>query len=278
MLLRSGKLAAAVLAALSAWLLNDALRSPRYSVRVVEAWGTQALTTDDVTALANVRDQPIWYVETEEVAARIAQSPYVEHAEARIILPDRLEVTVKERKPEVQWMHDGTAFAVTWDGLVVDHAGRKLAATTALSETAGLSATDALSATAAITPSMPLTTTEGVAPPAIAAPTDSFAGAVTVVDTTPNRPLKIGDRVDADALELARRVILRAPAELPAPITRVEWDAGLGISLIVGEGRQVVLGKSDDLDRKLATLRFLLHDNTSFSYLDLRPTTPYYKP
>lgn len=275
MLLRSGKLAAAVLVAVSGWLLNDALRSPRYSVRVVEAWGTQALTTEEVTALANVQATPIWYVKTDEVAARIAQSPYVEQAKARVILPDRLEVTVKERKPEVQWLHDGIAFAVTWDGLVVDHAGRK-PATAALSETAELSATGSLSDTNAITPTTPLSPTDGVAPPP--APPESFAGVVTVVDTTPNRPLKIGDRVDADALELARRVILRAPSELPAPITRIEWDAGLGISLIVGEGRQVVLGKSDDLDRKLATLRFLLHDSTPFSYLDLRPTAPYYKP
>ncbi len=36
-------------------------------------------------------------------------------------------------------------------------------------------------------------------------------------------------------------------------------------------------GRSDDLDRKLATLRYLLSDNTPFTYLDLRPTTPYYR-
>jgi cell division protein FtsQ len=45
----------------------------------------------------------------------------------------------------------------------------------------------------------------------------------------------------------------------------------------MGEGHQVVLGRSDDLDRKLATLRFLMMDGTPFNFLDLRPTTPYYR-
>jgi hypothetical protein len=51
----------------------------------------------------------------------------------------------------------------------------------------------------------------------------------------------------------------------------------MGVSLIFGDNRQVVLGRSDDLDRKLATLGFVLRDNTPFAYLDLRTTTPYYR-
>jgi hypothetical protein len=109
-----------------------------------------------------------------------------------------------------------------------------------------------------------------VAPPA-------FASVVTIVDTTPNRLLKVGAHIDPDALEVARRVSLRAPSELPVPIERIEWDRGLGVSLIVEDGRQVVLGSSQELDRKMATLRYILNKKTAFKYFDLRPSTPYYR-
>ena len=269
-LLHSGKLAALVLGAVAGWTLYHGLTSDRYRVRTVETRGVQALTEADVAALAAVDGEPIWDVETEDVQARIAQSPYVQHVDARLILPDRLLVEVTERKPDVRWLHDGTAYAVTWDGLVVD----------AAPEAAVLSpGTAALSGTTVLTPSTAVSPTLDQPPSGTITddPMHDFVSSVTILDTTPNRPLKVGDRVDADALELARRVSLRAPVELPVPVTRIEWDGGLGVSLIMGEGRQVVLGRSDELDRKLATLRYLLVDNTPFSWLDLRPTTPYYR-
>lgn len=244
----TGRLQAALLVLLTSWGIYDALTSPRYHITVVEAAGTQALTAENVTELADVKGEPIWEVDPNEIVERVGQSPYVEHAEAQLVLPDRVEITIVERKPDVRWSHDGTSFAVTWDGLIVDSGPKPLAATEALSGTD-------------------------------AAPVPEEPAAITleIFDTTPNRPLKIGDRVDADALELARRIVLRAPEELPVPITRIEWDGGLGVSLIFDENRQAVFGRSDDLDRKLATLSHLLRDTTPFGYLDLRPTTPFYR-
>ena len=269
-LMRTGKLPALLVAALAGWGLYDAWISPRYKVQEVEAIGTQALSRDDVRALAAVDGQPIWFVDVYEVAERVRQSPYVEHAEAHLVLPDRVEVTVAERKPEVRWTHDGVVFAVTWDGLIVDRERPPEPA-------APITTTDALPVGPPVTDTTGLVPKGAEAPPAAEPAPEPFVSTVTVVDTTPNRPLAVGDHVDPDALELARRVSLRAPTELPVPITRIEWDAGLGVSLIVGEGRQVVLGKSNDLDRKMATLRYLLADNTPFSFLDLRPSTPYYR-
>jgi cell division protein FtsQ len=248
----TGRLQAALLALLAGWGIYDALTSPRYQIEIVEAAGAQALNDEDVADLSGVKGQPIWLVDPAEIVERVAQSPYVEHADAHLVLPNRLVVAIVERKPDVRWRHNGTTYDVTWDGLIVD---------------GGPESPPPAPATDALT-----TTDAGPVPP------EGPAGiTLEIVDTTPNRPLKVGDRVDADALELARRVTLRAPAELPVPITRIEWDGGLGVSLIFGENRQAVLGRSDDLDRKLATLRFLLYDSTPFTYLDLRPTTPYYR-
>ncbi len=270
-LIHSGKLAALLLGALAGWGIYHALTSPRYHVRTVEARGVRALTQEDVATLAAVDGARIWDVETGDMEQRISQSPYVQHVDARLVLPDRLVVEVTERKPDVRWLHNGTAYAVTWEGLVVDEAPEVVVP-------AALTNTDVLSGSTVLSETTGLSTTLEPKSAVVDGQMHDFESSVTILDTTPNRPLKVGDRVDADALELARRVILRAPTELPVPLTRIEWDGGLGVSLIVGDGRQVVLGRSDELDRKLATLRYLLLDNTAFKYLDLRPTTPYYRP
>lgn len=250
--LRSGKLFALLVLGAAGWLLYQALSSPEYAVRQVTTRGTTALTAEDVEALADVTGRSIWFVRDDEVAARIRQSPYVERVAVQVLLPDSVVVQVTERRPEVRWTHAGTTYAVTWEGLVLDDTPPALGESTALSATAALSET------------------------ATAVPGPAFVSSVAIVDTTPNRDLKPGDKVDPDALEIARRVTLRA-AELPVPLQRVEWDAGLGVSLIVGDNRQAVIGKSERLDEKLAILTHLLRDGTPFSYLDLRSTTPSYR-
>ncbi len=49
-----------------------------------------------------------------------ATKPIRTRCRTRLILPNKVEVLVAERKPEVRWMHNGVVFAVTWDGIVVD--------------------------------------------------------------------------------------------------------------------------------------------------------------
>ncbi len=262
--IRSGKLLALIVLGVAGWLLYDALTSPGYVVRTVSAQGIMALSNADVQALADVTGQPIWLVRDAEIEARVRQSPYVERVKAQVILPDTVVVHVTERRPEVRWTHHGTTYAVTWDGLVL--AGAPPAT--------GAAATQPVTSTEAMIAPLTISQTETVSQTQNSGP--AFVGSVAIVDTTPNRELKPGDKVDPDALEVARRVTLRA-AELPAPLQRVEWDAGLGVSLIVGDNRQVIIGKSERLDEKLAVLTQLLRENTPFSLLDLRTTTPYYR-
>ena len=282
-LVRTGKLPSLLIACLSGWGLYDALTSSRYDVQVVDAVGVQALTVDDVRILAAVDAQSIWYVNTEEVSGRVRQSPYVQDVRTRLVLPNKVEVAVAERKPEVRWMHNGVVFAVTWDGIVVDRQDAAPPPAEAAPPPAEApppeGAPPAEGAPAEAAPPAEAPPPEGAPPETTTAPdtASSFTSEVTIVDTTPNRELAVGDHVDPDALELARRVSLRAPAELPVPISRIEWDAGLGVSIIFGDNRQAVIGRSNNLDQKFAALRFLLQDNTPFTFLDLRPSTPYYR-
>jgi cell division protein FtsQ len=247
---RSARLFALAILAGAGWLLYDVLTDERFVVRDVQAVGMTALTVEDVQTLADVEGRSIWDVRAEEIAARVQQSPYVEQVSARVVLPDQVVVEVRERRPDVRWLHNGTTYDVAWDGTVMGEAPPEpVAATDTITATGTISETDA---------------------------GPDFVTSVSIVDTTPNRTIKARDRVDPDALEIARRVSLRA-AELPAPLQRIEWDAGLGVSLIVADGKQAVIGKSERLDEKLAVLAQLLRDGTPFSYLDLRSSAPYYR-
>ncbi|MBA3945405.1 MAG: FtsQ-type POTRA domain-containing protein, partial [Herpetosiphonaceae bacterium] len=260
--------------------------SPRFTVQTVKAEGNRALTTEDVTRFAQATGQSIWFVHPNDIRGRIAESPYVETVKVRLQLPDAVVVTIAERQPDIRWLHDGQVFAVTSDGLVVDQvlppapapklpvAGQSLTQTGTLTASIPLSKTTALTATVPLSVTSPLSASAPVTTTTV--PSRTFVSVVTIVDTTPNRPLKIKDHVDPDAVELARRVSLRS-ADLPQPITRIEWDAGLGVSLIMGEGHQVVLGNSREIDRKLATLRSVMKEGTQFTFFDLRPETPYYR-
>ena len=43
------------------------------------------------------------------------------------------------------------------------------------------------------------------------------------------------------------------------------------------DNRTIIFGTSENLDGKLAVLDALLKDNTAFTLLDLRPSTPFYR-
>lgn len=283
---KTGKLFALLLVLVSGAVGYLALTSPRFTVQTVRPEGNRALTAEEVQTAAAVTGESIWFVHTPDIQARIAESPYVETVDVRLQLPDAVIVSIRERQPDIRWIHDGQVYAVTSDGLIVDQLGPNSPAspvsepTSPLTPTVPLTLTSGLTQTPALQMLAPLTMTELLSQTAAltttTTPARSFASVVTIIDTTPNRPLKIRDHVDADAVQLATRVFLRRD-ELGGALTRIEWDAGLGISLIMGEGHQAVLGSSKDLDRKLAILRFIVKDGTPYSFVDLRPTTPYYR-
>lgn len=99
---------------------------------------------------------------------------------------------------------------------------------------------------------------------------------LVVIDrTTPE--LKPGDRIDTDALNLTRALALRLPVELALTPAQIGWDFGIGVYVRLTTGQTIVFGQNTELDRKLAILGTLLKDKTSFTYLDLRPSSPFYQ-
>lgn len=113
----------------------------------------------------------------------------------------------------------------------------------------------------------------------VLSPTDEPPAPDTLIihDTSPGT-LYPNQRVDPDAIALARALALRLPHDLEFSPTLIGWDLGLGIFLQTPTDQTVVFGRSDNLSHKLAMLQHLQRDQTAYTFLDLRPARPYYRP
>ncbi len=100
--------------------------------------------------------------------------------------------------------------------------------------------------------------------------------ALVIADTS-HLELKPNDLVDVDAVHLAQELALRLPVELGFTPAQIGWDYGLGVFVRAPLGQTIVFGRSENLDRKLAILNVVLQDQTAFTYLDLRPSNPFYQ-
>lgn len=100
---------------------------------------------------------------------------------------------------------------------------------------------------------------------------------VLVVVDNSNLQLKPNDQLDLDALKLTQTLALRLPVEVGFAPAQIGWDVALGVYVRSAAGQTIVFGRSEELDRKLAVLRFLLNDQTAFTYLDLRSSNPFYQ-
>lgn len=106
--------------------------------------------------------------------------------------------------------------------------------------------------------------------------TAALTGTLVIEDRS-GRQLKPNDSVDADALKLSQLIAVRLPAEAGITPAGIVWDISTGVFITTADGRTIVFGRAEQFDRKLAILDLLLKDGTGFSYLDLRPATPYYR-
>lgn len=103
-------------------------------------------------------------------------------------------------------------------------------------------------------------------------PTDTL-----VITDAGNHPLEANDQVDPDAIKLARMVSLRLPQELAFTPQLIGWDVALGIYVRTATNQTIVFGQTENIDRKILILEDLLQKKTAFTYLDLRPSNPFYR-
>ncbi len=98
-----------------------------------------------------------------------------------------------------------------------------------------------------------------------------------VIEDRSARMLQPNDRVDPDALKLSRLLAMRLPNELGLQVASIGWDTGSGVFVTTTDQRMIIFGQTENLEVKLSILTMLLKDSTAFTYLDLRPGTPFYR-
>jgi cell division protein FtsQ len=79
-----------------------------------------------------------------------------------------------------------------------------------------------------------------------------------IVEVTPGRVLVPGDRVHPDALAFAQRIMAESPRFLEANVAELEYEAGVGVTVIFDGGMRVTFGDDRSYDYKIAVLSELL--------------------
>jgi cell division protein FtsQ len=116
----SGRLASLLLLIAALGGLLYIATAPRFTVQAIAVDGAQALSQEKVAELSGARGQSIWLLDTRQIVDRLKANAYVERASASVALPDRLTITVHERRPEVRWLSGGTLYLLDADGRVLD--------------------------------------------------------------------------------------------------------------------------------------------------------------
>jgi len=81
-----------------------------------------------------------------------------------------------------------------------------------------------------------------------------------IVEVTPGRVINPGDRVHPDAIAFARRISAEAPRTLEARVAQLEYEAGVGVTVIFEDGLRVTFGDDRSYEYKVAVLSELLLD------------------
>ena len=115
----SGRIASLLLLIASLGVLLYIATAPRFTVRDIQVEGAQAMNAQAVADLAAARDQSIWLVDTRGITDRLKTSAYIEQVDAYLTLPDRLTITVGERRPDVRWRSGGALYLLDASGRVL---------------------------------------------------------------------------------------------------------------------------------------------------------------
>lgn len=108
--------------------------------------------------------------------------------------------------------------------------------------------------------------------------TSSFMTDTLIIEDRSGQVIEPNDRIDPDVLYLVRALALRLPDEAGVTPSGILWDRERGVVLTTADQRTIVFGRKERLEEKIQILRFLtLQEPTEYTWLDLRPATPYYR-
>ena len=115
----NGRLPAFLLSVGLTVLMFGFLFSHDFTVRSVVVRGNTSAYADSIVAASGALGQPIFRLDTDTVARRVAAYPAVAFAEVSAELPDRLVVQLHERTPVLNWQVGDKSVLVDDHGLVM---------------------------------------------------------------------------------------------------------------------------------------------------------------
>ena len=94
---------------------------PFFTLKEVKLTGAENLTVEDILRVGDIYiGEPIFELETDKVTSRLAQDLRIESVKVRRIVPNTLEVTLKERKPLATIVCDYGYLDLDKNGKIID--------------------------------------------------------------------------------------------------------------------------------------------------------------
>lgn len=91
-------------------------------LREIEIVGNDQLTTEMIQKQAHLSEgQPLLLVSLSETSAQLRALPEVRHVRVQRVLPDRLIITIDERRPVAIWQHNGSYKLIDQDGIILEN-------------------------------------------------------------------------------------------------------------------------------------------------------------
>ena len=229
------------------WLVYDCASSERFAVRSIQLDGTVLLSRADVESVAAVAGSNIFWVDREQLAARLRSLPLVQRVSIETALPDTVQIRIVERQPVAFWISGDRSYLVDREGVI-------------------LKAVDAESQQARACAGQPC---------------DPRLAPLPTVAQADGPPLAPGDRVESRALGTAARLATLLPAVGIEPLA-FEWGRDTGLEVPTRDGWRARFDDAGDLDRQVRTLQVirdqLARTQTPAQLIDVRfGDRPYYQ-
>lgn len=111
------RLLTAFLLAGTAWALQHMLTAAAFEVQDATVIGARLLSPGQVRSIAGADGQPVVMVDPAEVVRRLLKYPEIGAAEVVVRWPNRVEITVVERYPLVEWEDAGRGWWLSAEGI-----------------------------------------------------------------------------------------------------------------------------------------------------------------
>ena len=105
-----------VLLGASFWMIVRFVQAPTYKAGMPMIDGQQMLSLAQVRSLAGVEGQPAFLIDPGVVEARLKEAAEVSEAMVTLKWPNRVEISLEEHQPSVEWNDGGRIWWLSADG------------------------------------------------------------------------------------------------------------------------------------------------------------------